>query len=184
MEAPDSYWNIMLDSAQLDRLVYIHSLIIGIVILTISAPVMSAFHAIQLTKPENIAFLSDSAAIQFSVPYVSLATALNIFITIILVPRLLELRRQILLTTNDLGKHFTGIEAWITESALPSGLISLVFIILFGFQKISSILFLPLMVQVMVRIFPIHECTIIISTVGYHAWTNCPSHYPRSWMVR
>ncbi|KJA22682.1 hypothetical protein HYPSUDRAFT_66901 [Hypholoma sublateritium FD-334 SS-4] len=164
---------IMVIFADIFMIYRIHSLwkrtiVTGILcLILLSSIVMSAFHAIQLTKPENIAFLSDSAAIQFSVPYVSLATALNIFITIILVPRLLELRRQLCVTANDLGKHFTGIEALIVESALPSGLISLVFIVLFGFQKISSILFLPLMVQVMA----IMPGLIVLRIIQGHGWS-------------
>jgi hypothetical protein len=112
---------------------------------------MSGFHAVQLTRPRGS--LGGASVVQFSVPYVSLATTLNILISVILLPRLLELRRQVSLAGNLEGIHkkFISFEALVVESALPSGLFSFVFIILFGFQKVSSILFLPLLVQVMVR---------------------------------
>jgi hypothetical protein len=111
---------------------------------------MSGFHAVQLTRPRGSL---GASVVQFSVPYVSLATTLNILISVILLPRLLELRRQVSLAGNLEGIHkkFISFEALVVESALPSGLFSFVFIILFGFQKVSSILFLPLLVQVMVR---------------------------------
>lgn len=112
---------------------------------------MSGFNAVQLTRPKGS--LGGASVVQFSVPYVSLATTLNILISVILLPRLLELRRQVSLAGNLEGvqKELISFEALIVESALPSGLFSFVFIIFFGFQKVSSILFLPLLVQVMVR---------------------------------
>lgn len=112
--------------------------------------VMSVFHAIQLTRPEEVGFLSTSS-IQFDVPYVSLATALSILIAVILVPRLLELRRQISLTvTSNEKKNFTSIESLIVESSFPNGVISIVFIVLYGVSQVTSVLLIPLIVQLMV----------------------------------
>jgi len=135
-------------------------------LILLASVVMSGFHAIQLTKPKG--FLGDSSSIQFSVPYVSLATALNILISVTLVPRLLELRRLVSVSIEDIREKFTSIEALVVESAFPSGLFSLVFIVLYGFQKVSSILFLPLLVQCMA----IMPGLIVTRIVRGHGWSN------------
>ncbi|KAF9045152.1 hypothetical protein BJ165DRAFT_1528060 [Panaeolus papilionaceus] len=139
------------------------TIVLGVVLL--ASVVMSAFHAMELTKPDG--FLS-SKSISFSVPYVSLATILNILITVVLVPRLLELRRQVSLFVSDSKEKYTSLEALIVECALPSGLFSLIFIALYGLQKVSSLLFLPLLVQVM----GIMPSLIIMRMARGHAWSN------------
>jgi len=141
---------------------------------------MSGFHAVQLTRPKGS--LGGASVVQFSVPYVSLATTLNILISVILLPRLLELRRQVSLsgTLEGTQKKFISFEALVIESALPSGLFSFVFIILFGFQKVSSILFLPPLVQVMVRgrLYHIFLEVHVNFLLGNRARTCCSSNNP------
>ncbi|KIM35412.1 hypothetical protein M413DRAFT_449796 [Hebeloma cylindrosporum] len=165
---------IMMIAADIFMIYRIHDLwrrtiVTGILSMTLLASiVMSGFHAVQLTRSKGS--IGGASVIQFSVPYVSLATTLNILISVILLPRLLELRRQVSLTASLEGiqNKFIGLEALVVESSLPSGLFSLVFIILFGFQKVSSILFLPLLVQVM----GIMPGLIVLRIVQGYGWSN------------
>ena len=77
--------------------------------------------------------------------------ALNIFLTLLLVSRLLYMRHKITSTLGaQYGKTYTGIATMVLESALPYGLVSLIFIVLYSIQNIANLLFLPLLVQVQV----------------------------------
>jgi len=116
---------------------------------------MSILHAIQLTSTQDTNFPNSPSDVRFEVPYASLVTALNVLITAILIPRLLELRRQVSATTSEMKDKFTSTESIIIESAFPSGLISLVFVVLYGLQKIAAILFIPLMMQISVGVYSV-----------------------------
>jgi hypothetical protein len=87
------------------------------------------------------------------VPYVSLATSLNILITLILFSRLIDLRRR--LPTNmsaDVRAKYMSTEALVIESAIPAGVFSFIFVVLYGLQNTGVILVFPLLVQLMVSV--------------------------------
>ncbi|KAF9524156.1 hypothetical protein CPB83DRAFT_820484 [Crepidotus variabilis] len=128
----------------------------------VASVVMSGFHAVELINENS------SSNLKYSIPYVSLATILNILITLVMAPRLLELRRQISISQDPTRAKFTNLEALVVETAFPTGLLSLIFIILYGFQKVGSLLFLPLLVQVMA----IMPGLIISRMVRGYAWSN------------
>ncbi|KAF8960224.1 hypothetical protein BDZ97DRAFT_1834585 [Flammula alnicola] len=138
---------------------------LGLVLL--ASIVLSVFHGIQVAQITTI--LQDPSSLRFSVPYASLATSLNILISIALLSRLLDLRRRVSSTTSTEVRHrYTGIEALVVESALPSGLFSFLFLILYGLHNTGSILFFPLLVQIMGIIPEL----ILLRMLQGHAWSS------------
>lgn len=82
--------------------------------------------------------------------------SLNVLLTMLLIGRLLYMRHQI---KNALGTEqaqlYTTIAVMLFESALPYGLISLVFVILYGTGNAAASVFLPLLIQVEVGYLPL-----------------------------
>lgn len=106
---------------------------------------------VQAAEP-NSSLWADGT-LNFSLPYFSLSMALNIFLTILLVSRLLYMRYKIISTLGaQYGKTYTGIATMVLESALPLGLVSLVFIVLYSIHNTAELLLLVLLVQVQVRL--------------------------------
>lgn len=106
---------------------------------------------VQAAEP-NSSLWADGT-LNFSLPYFSLSMALNIFLTILLVSRLLYMRYKITSTLGaQYGKTYTGIATMVLESALPLGLVSLVFIVLYSIHNTAELLLLVLLVQVQVRL--------------------------------
>lgn len=122
---------------------------------------------IQTSHPGPGLFGSD--AINFGLPYFALSMGLNMLLTIILISRLLYMRYRINKTLgSEYTRLYTTIAVMLFESALPYGLISLVFLILYGSGNIAASLFLPLLVQV--------ECispmVIILRVTRGKAWSK------------
>ncbi|KAF8960225.1 hypothetical protein BDZ97DRAFT_1834589 [Flammula alnicola] len=90
-----------------------------------------------------------NSTLNFSVPFFSLAMALSILLTGMLVLRLLYMRREI---TKVLGPHhgkaYTGIAAMMLETAAPYGIFSFIFIVLYAKKNTAANLFIPLLSQV------------------------------------
>ena len=75
--------------------------------------------------------------------------ALNLLLSLLLVIRLLRMRRNLQsVMGTQYGKEYTGIAAMVVESALPYGIISIIFLVLFGKRDLSQNLLLPLLVQI------------------------------------
>lgn len=73
----------------------------------------------------------------------------NIILTLLLVTRLLWMRRQIVRSLGqEYGKMYTGVATMVLESGLPYGVISFIFIILYGIGNTAALLFIPLLAQV------------------------------------
>ncbi|CAL1697306.1 unnamed protein product [Somion occarium] len=128
---------------------------------------MGILTTVQAAEPQSS--LWADGTLNFSVPYFSLSMALNIFLTILLVSRLMYMRHKITSTLGaQYGKTYTGIATMVLESALPYGLTSLVFIVLYAIHNTAANLLLPLLVQV--------ECIspmlIILRVSRGRAWSN------------
>lgn len=112
---------------------------------------MSILHCVQASRAN--AALWDQTTLNLSVPYASLAMSLNILLTIVLVWRLLDLRRRLPITvTEEVRQRYNGVEALIVETALPYGLVSFIFVVLYGLGNTGSNLFVPLLVQLEVSV--------------------------------
>jgi hypothetical protein len=74
--------------------------------------------------------------------------ALNLLLTFLLVIRLLYMRRQMeKYMGTQYGRTYLGIATMVVESALPFGILSIIFLVLFGRQDPAQNLFIPLLVQ-------------------------------------
>lgn len=117
---------------------------------------MSIFHCVQAARPN--AALWDQSTLNFSVPYASLAMSLNTLLSISLTLRLLDLRRRLPSTfTEDSRRNYTSMEALIVESALPYGLGSFIFVVMYGLHSTSANLFVSLIVQLEVNCCHLRE---------------------------
>lgn len=75
--------------------------------------------------------------------------SLSMLLTLLLVSRLFWLRRKLIKAMGkEHGGVYTSIAAMLVESALPYGIISAVYIILYGLQNPAQSLFLGPLVQV------------------------------------
>lgn len=85
----------------------------------------------QMSRPD--ASLWSSVAVSFFIPYFSLSITLNIILTMLIIEKLLYMSRAV---RNVLGEQYarmyTSIAAMIIESAAPSSLTSIIFIITYG----------------------------------------------------
>ncbi|KAI0309238.1 hypothetical protein OF83DRAFT_1179865 [Amylostereum chailletii] len=74
---------------------------------------------------------------------------LSIVLTILLVTRLLYMRHQVISAMGShYGQMYASIASMLVESALPYGVFSFIFIILYGIQNTATNLFIPLLTQV------------------------------------
>ena len=74
---------------------------------------------------------------------------LNLLLSLLLTIRLLYMRHNLRSAMGtQYGKEYTGIAAMVVESALPYGIISIIFLVLFGKRDLSQNLLLPLLVQI------------------------------------
>jgi len=88
----------------------------------------------------------------FSFPVWMMLMVLNLLLTFLLAIRLLYMRHRLQSAMGaQHGKTYTSIAAMVVESALPFGILSIIFIVLFGKRDPAQNLFLPLLVQVEVR---------------------------------
>ncbi|KZT01790.1 uncharacterized protein LAESUDRAFT_752496 [Laetiporus sulphureus 93-53] len=117
-----------------------------LLVILIASTVMSVLHCIQATRATGGAW--DDSTLSLSVPYASLAMSLNVLLVITLLWRLVDLRRKLPATLNEQARTtYTSLEAIIVESAFPYGLVSFLFLILYGVRNIGANLFLSLLVQ-------------------------------------
>ncbi|KAI0362149.1 hypothetical protein OH77DRAFT_23803 [Trametes cingulata] len=111
-----------------------------------ASTVLSVMHCIQAARPD--AGLWDDATVKISLPYASVSMSLNILFTVILGWRLLDLRRKLpAATSDDRVKRFGSMRAIAVETALPYGLASFLFVVLYGLRNTGANLFVPLLVQ-------------------------------------
>ncbi|EMD34970.1 hypothetical protein CERSUDRAFT_116494 [Gelatoporia subvermispora B] len=133
----------------------------------LASTVFSILHCIQAAKPTS--GLWDDDLLSLSVPYASLAMSLNILLSLCLSWRLFDYRRRLPTSiTPDAARYYGSIEALIVESALPYGLVSLVFVVLYGLQSTAANLFGPLLVQ----LEGIAPGLIIMRMVRGHSWSS------------
>ncbi|KLO16594.1 hypothetical protein SCHPADRAFT_847980 [Schizopora paradoxa] len=90
-----------------------------------------------------------SSGINWTIPYFSISLAINIFVTIAIVARLLLFRRRIasVLGPNH-GSQYTSVAAMIIESAALFSVFSILFLVPFGLNSSVSQIFLQSMGQV------------------------------------
>ncbi len=92
--------------------------------------------------------------VNIGLPFWSISMALSALLTVILVTRLMYMRHKIV---NNLGAHhgrmYSGIATMMIESGLPYGLVSFIFIVLYGIGNTAALLFIPLIAQVEVCTF-------------------------------
>ncbi|GBE89273.1 hypothetical protein SCP_1502810 [Sparassis crispa] len=134
----------------------------------LASTILSILTTVQAAQPASS--LWASATLNFSIAYWSMSMSLNILLTILLITRLFWMRRKIINTPlgKKYGKTYTGIATMLLESALPYGLVSLVFIILYGLGNTAENLFIPLASQI-ACIAP--ELVILRVSLG-RAWSN------------
>ncbi|KAK7688206.1 hypothetical protein QCA50_008576 [Cerrena zonata] len=122
--------------------------------------------SIQTAQPD--ASLWSDGVLNFSVPFFSLSMALNIFLTLLLILRLLYMRHKIQSTVGvQYGRTYTNIATMVLESALPNALVSVVFVVLYAIHNPAANLLLPLQVQT--NCFS--PVLIILRVVRGRAWT-------------
>lgn len=74
--------------------------------------------------------------------------ALNVVLTLLLVARLLHMRRQIRSAIGpEYGKMYSTAATILLESGLLYGLVSFIFVVLYGIENVAAILFIPLLSQ-------------------------------------
>lgn len=113
--------------------------------------VLSALTTLQAALPSSSLWANNTFAV--SVPYWSLSIALTLVLTLLLIARLLYIRRKIVSVLGlQYGQTYSSVAAMVFESALLYGLVSLVFIILYGLHNTAENLFIPLLAQVEVRV--------------------------------
>jgi len=113
--------------------------------------------------------------------------SLNILLTMLLIWKLIYMRHQLQKSFgSDHTRLYTTLATMILESALPYGLISFIFIVLYGTKNTAADLFIPLLVQVEVshcprskRLLPsitnlkcISPMIIILRVARGQAWDN------------
>jgi hypothetical protein len=101
---------------------------------------------LQAALPQSSLFARQT--LRFSLPYFSLLMSLNIALTLLLAIRLFYIRWQIVkVLGEEYGRMYTGVATMVLESGLPYGIISLIFVILYGINNNGAILFIPLISQ-------------------------------------
>ncbi|KAL6299322.1 hypothetical protein BKA93DRAFT_742478 [Sparassis latifolia] len=138
-----------------------------LILVLLASTVMSVLHCIQASRTSS--GLWDQSTLSLSVPFASLAMSLNILLSISLTWRLLDLRRQLpSVITDHLKETYTGFEALLVESALPYGIVSCIFVVLYGLQNAGANLCVPLLVQLEAS----HAARLVILRIvrGY-AWS-------------
>lgn len=114
---------------------------------------------------------------------------LNLLLTSLLAIRLLYMRRQLQVSMGaSSGKAYISVVAMVIESALPFGILSIIFLVLFGRQDPTQNLFIPLLVQVEVGPIPpleSHlECANPLNAIVVHfSYANYSTCHPGSGLV-
>ncbi|KAG6836447.1 hypothetical protein H0H93_007879 [Arthromyces matolae] len=112
----------------------------------ITSTVFAVLFTIQAALPQSSLWAQKT--VDFSLPYFAIVMALNAFLTILLVGRLLYMRRKIAsLLGNEHGRMYAHISTTLLESAVPYGLVSFVFIVLYGARNTAANLFIPFLAQ-------------------------------------
>ncbi|KAI0919677.1 hypothetical protein AcW1_003132 [Taiwanofungus camphoratus] len=132
----------------------------------VASTIVSVLHCIQATHALNGAW--DENTLSLSVPYASLAMTLNVLLVVCLLWRLVDLRRRVPPTLKPETKaNYFSVETIIVESALPYGIASFIFLVLYGVRNIGANLFLSLIVQ----LEGIVSGLIVIRMTNGHAWS-------------
>ena len=140
---------------------------------------------LQASHPKSSLFTKNTLV--FSLPYFALSMSLNVLLTVLLIWRLIYMRHQLKKSLgSDHTRLYTTLATMILESALPYGLISFIFIVLYGTKNTAADLFIPLLVQVEVSHCPrskrlltsitnlkcISPMIIILRVARGQAWDN------------
>lgn len=114
---------------------------------------MSVLTVVAAARPGSA--LWTATTLEVSVPYWGLSMALNIALSLLLILRLLSMQRTLRqVLGEDYARVYAKIVSMSVESALPYALVSFVFIVLYGIQNNAYILFIPILVQVQVSLYP------------------------------
>ncbi|OSX62091.1 hypothetical protein POSPLADRAFT_1181307 [Postia placenta MAD-698-R-SB12] len=113
----------------------------------VASTVLSVLVVVQLALPDGS--LWTGPAYKIDLAYWATSMSLSMLLTLLLVSRLFWLRRKLIKAMGkEHGGVYTSIAAMLVESALPYGIISAVYIILYGLQNPAQSLFLGPLVQV------------------------------------
>ncbi|KIJ44349.1 hypothetical protein M422DRAFT_47430 [Sphaerobolus stellatus SS14] len=139
----------------------------GLFALLIAAIVISVLHFIQVVGVKTLS--EDVLNLKFSIPFATLVTALNVLICLLLLWRIFDLRRRLPSDLNDIAKRqFKSLESVIIETAMPIGVLSFAFLMLYIANSPGSILVFPLLVQAL----GIMPSLIILRMMGGYAWST------------
>ncbi|KAI0362158.1 hypothetical protein OH77DRAFT_1441428 [Trametes cingulata] len=117
------------------------------ILMWLAATILSALTTLQAARPTSSLWANNTLVV--SVPYWSISIALSLLLTSLLIIRLMYIRHKIVSSLGpQYGKDYSSIAAMILESALPYGVVSLIFIVLYGLHNTAENLFIPLLVQV------------------------------------
>lgn len=134
----------------------------------LAATVLGGFWDAQIAVPESSFWAGKTQ--NFALPYFALAMGLNILLTGLLVTRLMYMRHKInsALGSSRHGDTYSNVAAMILESAIPYGIVSFIFLVLYSMQNTAALLFIPLLVQVQC----ISPIVIIMRVARGRTWSN------------
>jgi hypothetical protein len=113
---------------------------------------MGVLAVYQCAQPQQS--MATLKTINFALSFWSIAAALNILLTVlILVPLFRARQRAVSNLGPEYGRMYTGIAAILIESAAPYAVLVFIWIILYGLQYLGMFFILELLVQVEVRRF-------------------------------
>ena len=113
--------------------------------------------------------------------------ALNILLTLTLVLRLLFMRRKIVrVLGQEFGTMYAGAATILLESGLPYGIISFIFIVLYGIQNTAGLLFIPLIMQLEVShpVVNVFKLFVAQTFLVHHTPAHSPSCHSRTRIVK
>lgn len=105
---------------------------------------------IQLANPALVPVLN------LTLPVWLVLMIINIILSAMIATRILMLRKRLVtMLGKDHGKIYTSTASLIIEAALPFNILSIILLGLFGSEATAQSLFVPLLVQVEVRLITV-----------------------------
>ncbi|KAI0362156.1 hypothetical protein OH77DRAFT_25099 [Trametes cingulata] len=123
------------------------SLLVIPVLAYIASIVLSVFTVVAAARPTSS--LWAATTLKVALPYWALTMSLNATLSVLLISRLAWLRGKVDAALGaDHARVYTSVLAITIESALLYGIVSFIFVVLYGLQNTAENLFIPLLVQV------------------------------------
>ncbi|KJA26457.1 hypothetical protein HYPSUDRAFT_36170 [Hypholoma sublateritium FD-334 SS-4] len=139
------------------------------ILMWLAMSILGALFVLQAAQPQSSIWAHTT--LNFSLPYFAILMGLNILLTGLLVTRLLYMRYKITKALGSRhGRTYTSVVSMLLESAVPYGIISIIFLVLYTLRSTAALLFIPLLTQIQVQCM---STTLIIMRVARgRAWTN------------